>query len=77
MIMSEIQIPYFKSPVGITQATVVKAAWALTLSRFSGTPNDITFKLTTSGRRLHTLATDDIFGLCINRVPVRVQMDLT
>jgi hypothetical protein len=37
------RIPCLKPPAGITQATVVKAAWALTLSRFSGTPNDITF----------------------------------
>jgi non-ribosomal peptide synthetase component F len=77
MIIVESQIPCLKPPAGITQATVVKAAWALSLSRFAATPNDITFGVTTSGRILNSLATNSIFGLCINRVPVRVRMEST
>lgn len=68
-------IPGFDPPVNITQATIGKTAWALTLARFSNTPNDITFGLTTSGRNFDPLATSEIFGFCINQVPVRVRLD--
>ncbi|CAI7596063.1 unnamed protein product [Penicillium glandicola] len=77
MITTSCEVPSVKPPSGITQATVVKAAWALTLSRLSDTPEDITFGLTSSGRNLDSLATNDIFGLCMNRLPVRVKINST
>jgi amino acid adenylation domain-containing protein len=74
MVAVRTEIPLLKAPAGITQATLIKAAWALTLSQFSSMTNDITFGLTTSGRSLDTRS-EEIFGLCINQVPVRVRLD--
>src|SRR5699024_10677142 len=68
-------LPGFEPPINIAQATVGKAAWALTLARFSNTSNDITFGLTTSGRNFDSLTSSEIFGLCINQVPVRLRLD--
>ncbi|KAJ5764815.1 acetyl-CoA synthetase-like protein [Penicillium odoratum] len=74
MVAVRTEIPLLKAPAGITQATLIKAAWALTLSQFSNINNDIIFGLTTSGRSLDTRS-EQIFGLCINQVPVRVRLD--
>ncbi|KAJ5908654.1 acetyl-CoA synthetase-like protein [Penicillium taxi] len=75
MVEAETKIPFVEPPAGITLATVVKVAWALTLARFTGIYN-VAFGLTTSGRSLDSLATNEIVGLCMNRVAVCIQPDL-
>jgi hypothetical protein len=54
----------------ITFATMLKAAWAMVLSQYSGS-SDIVFGHTMSGR---SSGAADVVGPCINVVPVRIQL---
>jgi acyl carrier protein len=57
----------------ITTATIIKAAWALTLARITGSP-DVVFGHTISGRSIGGLTgVESMVGPCVNLVPVRVQ----
>ncbi len=57
----------------LTLNTLVQAAWALLLSRYSG-ETDIVFGITVSSRP-HTLAdSESMIGLFINTLPLRVQV---
>jgi amino acid adenylation domain-containing protein len=58
---------------GITIATVVKAAWALVLAEMSG-QQDITFGETVSGRNLSSISAGELENVCVNIVPVRVEI---
>ncbi|MCS6287704.1 MAG: amino acid adenylation domain-containing protein [Nitrospira sp.] len=55
----------------VTLNTVVQAAWALLLSRYSG-ERDVLFGVTVSGRPEEVPAGDAILGLFINTVPLRL-----
>jgi acyl carrier protein len=56
----------------ITTATIIKAAWALTLARITGSA-DIVFGHTISGRNTAAIAgVESMVGPCMNIVPVRV-----
>lgn len=56
----------------ITTATVIKAAWALTLARITGSA-DIVFGHTISGRNTAAIrGVESMVGPCMNIVPVRV-----
>ncbi|EED16046.1 nonribosomal peptide synthase, putative [Talaromyces stipitatus ATCC 10500] len=56
----------------ITTATVIKAAWALTLARITGSA-DIVFGHTISGRNTAAITgVESMVGPCMNIVPVRV-----
>nr|WP_281390719.1 non-ribosomal peptide synthase/polyketide synthase [Sphaerisporangium rubeum] len=57
----------------VTLGTVVQAAWALLLSRYSG-DRDVTFGLTVSGRPAELTGMESIVGLFINTLPMRVDV---
>jgi amino acid adenylation domain-containing protein/thioester reductase-like protein len=56
----------------VTLYTVVEAAWALLLSRYSG-EEDVVFGVTVAGRPEDLPGSDRMVGLFINTVPVRAQ----
>uniref|UniRef100_A0A8H7KDX2 Carrier domain-containing protein n=1 Tax=Bionectria ochroleuca TaxID=29856 RepID=A0A8H7KDX2_BIOOC len=58
----------------ITRATVLRAAWALVLARYSDT-NDITFAASVSGRNAPVTGIENIPGVMVATVPIRVRMD--
>jgi amino acid adenylation domain-containing protein/non-ribosomal peptide synthase protein (TIGR01720 family) len=57
----------------ITLNTLIQAAWSLILSRYSAS-QDITFGVTVSGRPPE-LSAQEMVGLFINTLPLRVQLD--
>ncbi|BCS21837.1 putative NRPS-like protein biosynthetic cluster [Aspergillus puulaauensis] len=59
-------------PHGITMATLIKAAWSLVLTELTG-DRDVVFGQTTSGRSSTNSDAENLVGLCINAIPVRVQ----
>ncbi|KAM0452569.1 hypothetical protein ACHAPV_009465 [Trichoderma viride] len=56
-----------------TFATVLKAAWALTLAKHTK-QNDIVFGHLVSGRTLPISGVEDMVGPCVNIVPVRIRL---
>jgi len=68
----------FKLPAlrshNVTPATVLKAAWALTLAQMSGR-SDIVFGNLISGRNAAVDGVEDIVGPCVNIIPVRVKLE--
>ncbi|WP_431605676.1 non-ribosomal peptide synthase/polyketide synthase [Amycolatopsis melonis] len=56
---------------GLTMNTVLQGAWALLLSRLSG-ERDVCFGTTVSGRPVELPGADDVTGIFINTLPVRV-----
>ncbi|MEV6162543.1 condensation domain-containing protein, partial [Streptomyces sp. NPDC052052] len=59
---------------GLTLNTVVQGAWALLLSSLTGR-QDVVFGATVSGRSPEVAGVEEIVGLLINTVPVRVRLD--
>jgi amino acid adenylation domain-containing protein/non-ribosomal peptide synthase protein (TIGR01720 family) len=59
---------------GLTVAAIVQGAWALLLSRYSG-DRDVVFGATVSGRPAELPGVEDIVGMFINTLPVRVELD--
>ncbi|NEU73789.1 non-ribosomal peptide synthetase [Hassallia byssoidea VB512170] len=57
----------------LTLNTLVQAAWALLLSRYSG-ETDVVFGVTVSGRSAALLGLESIVGLFINTLPMRVSV---
>jgi amino acid adenylation domain-containing protein/non-ribosomal peptide synthase protein (TIGR01720 family) len=57
----------------VTLNTVVQGAWALLLSRYSGS-EDVVFGATVSGRPANLPGVEEMVGMFINTLPVRVQM---
>ncbi|RIK12463.1 MAG: hypothetical protein DCC47_07000 [Acidobacteria bacterium] len=60
----------------VTLATVVQAAWALTLAEVTGR-TDVVFGSTVSGRPPELPGVDAVLGLFVNTVPVRVRLQPT
>jgi len=58
----------------VTVNTLLQAAWALLLHRYSGEA-DAVFGVTVSGRDIDLPGADQIIGLCINTVPLRLHVD--
>ncbi|MFC5635385.1 condensation domain-containing protein [Streptomyces bullii] len=58
---------------GVTSNTLVRAAWALCLHRRTG-QRDLVFGATVSGRPAELPGVEDMVGLFINTVPVRVRL---
>ncbi len=56
---------------GLTLNTLVQAAWALLLARYSGR-GDVVFGSTVAGRPAELAGVDSMIGLFINTIPVRV-----
>lgn len=69
----DVAFPY-STGGSITKATIMRAAWAMTLARFNHT-NDICFSETLSGRQSSVQDLDQILGPTTCRVPNRVCMD--
>ncbi|MGH3751617.1 MAG: amino acid adenylation domain-containing protein, partial [Pseudonocardiaceae bacterium] len=59
---------------GITLNTLVQTAWAVLLARHTG-QTDVVFGATVSGRPADLPGAEDMIGLFINTVPVRVRLD--
>lgn len=59
---------------GLTPNTVVRGAWALVLSRYSGA-DDVVFGATVSGRPPELPGALQMVGLFINTLPVRTRID--
>ncbi|HEU4327751.1 MAG TPA: amino acid adenylation domain-containing protein, partial [Roseiflexaceae bacterium] len=58
---------------GLTMSTLVQGAWAILLSRYSGEP-DVLFGVTVSGRPAELPGVEQMVGLFINTLPMRVQV---
>ncbi|MDX3232354.1 non-ribosomal peptide synthetase [Streptomyces sp. ME19-01-6] len=59
---------------GVTLNTLLRAAWALCLQRRTG-QRDIVFGATVSGRVAELPGVEEMVGLFVNTVPVRVRLD--
>jgi Condensation domain len=59
-------------PIGITIATLVKAAWSLVLMQITG-QTDVVFGQLVSGRSSSRIDAEKVVGPCVNIVPVRVR----
>src|SRR5215213_751153 len=57
----------------LTLSTVVQAAWAMLLSRYSGT-DDVLFGVTVSGRTPALPGVESMVGLFINTLPLRTRL---
>ncbi|HEY2725450.1 MAG TPA: condensation domain-containing protein, partial [Pseudonocardiaceae bacterium] len=68
------QLRTFATRNRVTLNTVLQGAWALLLSRYSGR-QDVCFGATVSGRPADLPGVDDITGIFINTLPVRVAVD--
>jgi non-ribosomal peptide synthase protein (TIGR01720 family) len=64
----------FASRRRLTMNTLVQAAWALLLSRYSG-ERDVVFGVTVSGRPPQLHGVESMVGLFINTLPLRLQVD--
>ncbi|HHO67521.1 MAG TPA: hypothetical protein ENK12_00690, partial [Gammaproteobacteria bacterium] len=59
---------------GLTLNTLVQGAWGLLLGRYTGS-DDVVFGATVSGRPADLQGVENMVGLFINILPVRVQLD--
>jgi len=57
----------------LTLNTLVQGAWAVLLSRYSG-DNDVVFGVTVSGRPADLIGVEDMVGLFINTLPLRIKI---
>ena len=67
------QLQSFAQEHHLTLSTIVKAAWGLLLSRYSG-EKDIVFGVTVSGRSSDVSEVENMLGLLINTLPLRLQI---
>jgi amino acid adenylation domain-containing protein/non-ribosomal peptide synthase protein (TIGR01720 family) len=63
----------FARQQGLTPGTLVQAAWALLLGRYSGN-DDVVFGVTVSGRPAALAGVEGMVGMFINAIPVRVRL---
>ncbi|MFC0106253.1 amino acid adenylation domain-containing protein [Kibdelosporangium aridum] len=68
------QLTEFAKRNRLTVNAVVQGAWALLLSRYGG-GSDVVFGATVSGRPADLPGADEIDGIFINTIPVRVRVD--
>ena len=71
--LHQCSMPLIQEPV-VTTSSLIRAAWALTVSACSGAL-DVIFGATVSGRQADIAAVEDIAGPTIATVPVRVQIN--
>ncbi|KAJ1974481.1 hypothetical protein H4R35_003588, partial [Dimargaris xerosporica] len=71
--LSDVQA--FCQRLGITTNSLLRALWALLLSRYLNNCEDIVFGVLASGRNVPLPGIDDMVGLCINTVPFRAKLD--
>ncbi|KAJ1929687.1 hypothetical protein IWQ60_000961 [Tieghemiomyces parasiticus] len=60
--------------VGVTLNSLLRAVWALTLARYTGSHDEVTFGVLTSGRNLPVEGIEGMVGLCINALPLRLSL---
>ncbi|ASS75351.1 hypothetical protein CIG75_10345 [Tumebacillus algifaecis] len=60
----------------LTLNTIVQGAWSILLSRYSGN-DDVLFGATFAGRPADLLGSDEMVGLFIGTLPIRVQIEST
>ncbi|KAJ1968140.1 hypothetical protein IWQ62_001424 [Dispira parvispora] len=60
---------------GITFNVLLRGVWALTLTRFLGKPDEVTFGVMVSGRDGQIDGLDRLIGPTINTLPFRVKVD--
>lgn len=70
------ELQQFARSAGLTMNTLVQAAWALLLSRYSG-EDDVLFGATVAGRPAELAGVETMIGLFINTLPVRVLLPPT
>ncbi|MHA7060273.1 amino acid adenylation domain-containing protein, partial [Aquimarina sp. M1] len=63
------------SDLNITQNTFIQGVWGYLLSRYNNT-NDVVYGLVVSGRPGDISGVEDMVGLFINTIPVRIQYEL-
>ncbi|KAJ1961762.1 hypothetical protein IWQ62_003758, partial [Dispira parvispora] len=68
------QLQQLLTPVGVTLYSLVKATWALVLSRYTG-QLDVVFANTVSGRSLDVTGVESIVGCLVNTLPCRIVVD--
>ncbi|MFJ5116146.1 amino acid adenylation domain-containing protein, partial [Streptomyces sp. NPDC088551] len=68
------QVTAFARLNGVTLNAVVQGAWALVLSQYADS-SDVVFGTTVSGRPADLPGAEDILGLFINTLPVRVKVE--
>ncbi|HTI07452.1 MAG TPA: amino acid adenylation domain-containing protein [Puia sp.] len=59
--------------LGITENTFIQTAWGILLSRYNNT-NDVVFGSVVSGRPAELEGIEDMIGLFINAIPVRIRV---
>ncbi len=60
---------------GVTMNTLVQTAWSLVISDFSGGDSDVVFGVVRRGRSATIPDADDVLGMFINTLPLRVRID--
>ncbi|MFD4636954.1 amino acid adenylation domain-containing protein [Lentzea sp. NPDC058436] len=66
-------LPDLVRRLGVTFSTLVHAAWGITLARLTG-GNDVVLGATVSGRPAELPGAEEMLGLLINTIPVRVRL---
>ncbi|RFM33509.1 non-ribosomal peptide synthetase [Chitinophaga silvisoli] len=62
--------------LGITESTFIQAMWGVLLARYNNT-DDVVFGAVVAGRPGEVAGIEDMIGLFINTVPVRIKVDDT
>ncbi|MGH3781908.1 MAG: condensation domain-containing protein, partial [Pseudonocardiaceae bacterium] len=70
------QLQHVAQHNGLTLNTIIQGTWALLLSRYSAT-TDVCFGATVSGRPTDLPGAEEITGIFINTLPVRIQINHT
>ena len=68
------RIEKLSSDSNITLSMIFKAIWGIVLQQYTYS-NDVVFGEVVSGRNTEDLDVNQIIGLCINTIPVRIQID--
>ncbi|KAJ1903308.1 hypothetical protein IWQ60_012597, partial [Tieghemiomyces parasiticus] len=67
-------IKQFSREMGLTVNSLLRAIWALTLARYLGQPDEVSFGVLVSGRNLPVTGIEGMVGMCINTLPFRVPL---
>src|SRR5262249_30653052 len=59
---------------GVTFNTLMQCIWAIVLARYNDVP-DVIFGMIVSGRPPDLACVEQMVGLCINALPVRIRME--
>jgi len=68
------RLQQFSQSQRVTLNTMMQASWSLLLARYSG-DNDVCFGVTVSGRNAALHGIEEIVGMLINTLPLRLQLD--